>query len=227
MKKVIFKYDKNDTIEKAMIKYFNCILLIEKLNTLNPDVKYEYEYEDKINQIEEYKFFNGLDHFCDDIGSMYGANFHELKKQADSNIKICGFNTLGFFKSKIEIDKLTSTQWINPYNCQGIFVKNVLKLDLLQPNFKEDFLQILNGNIQCTNYKILDSVFEELDLIKNKVIIYDYIRNNLNDIIRFDLSEKTSIQELLSSDKIKYKNNYIDFKKDIMNIIIENSKNPK
>jgi hypothetical protein len=189
MKKVIYKYNPLDDIDNSILKYLNCVIFALKLNL-------EYEYEDLIQEIEEYKYFRGLDYNCNDYGAMLGSPYYSLREYADANDEIYGFNTLGYFKSKIELDKLISTDWINPYNSHGLFVKNVTKIS------KDNFNIIYNGEIDFYNLKVIEICDYLVPYLKDKEKIMEYIESNkFNHYIRIKNQEKILINNLINEIK--------------------------
>ena len=77
----------------------------------------------------DFIFYQGIDHLNDDI---YGLNIHtysisKLKELCKQDKNCIGFNTLGFFKNKIDVLNLRETDWINKNTTHGIFVKTNVK----------------------------------------------------------------------------------------------------
>ena len=86
-------------------------------------IRQEYFFKD--NYIDDdFTFYHGLDHSCDDIYSKYLSSIDQLKELCKNDINCAGFNTLGFFKNKIDVLNLKETEWINKNTNHGIFVKN-------------------------------------------------------------------------------------------------------
>jgi hypothetical protein len=89
-------------------------------------IKQEYFIIDNYindNIDDDFIFYNGLDHFGDDIYLKKSYPINQLKAICKSDINCVGFNTLGFFKNKIDISNLKETTWINKNTRHGIFVK--------------------------------------------------------------------------------------------------------
>lgn len=184
MKKIIYKYNQNDDIGDSVLKYILCILLLKKFNL-------EYVYEDIIQEIEEYKFIRGFDHFGDDIGSVLQTSYHDIREYVDLKDEVLGFNTLGFLKSKINLNKLVTNQWINYNNLQGLFVKNVNKIT--RNNFENMYI----GNYEFFNLKLIDN-FIHKEILNNKEEIINYINTNKNDnFIRIGKNEKIKVDSVL------------------------------
>lgn len=184
MKKIIYKYNENDSIVESLLKYILSILLANKLNL-------QYDYEDVIQEIEEYKFIRGFDHFGDDFETMYNKSYHDIREYIDSKDEVLGFNTLGFLKSKINLDTLISNEWINCNNIQGIFVKNVSKVT------KNNFEKMYNGEYDFFNLKLTDNFIHQ-EILNNKNEILDFINTNkINNFIRFGKNEKVLVSSVL------------------------------
>ena len=101
-------YDQNKIAHgKYFIKqeYFNC-----------NDMEDQHNYDDK------FIFYKGLDHFGDDL-FIYQGSIDEMKKVAYHNNNVKAFNTLGFMKFNVSIDKLEENIYININNEHGIFIK--------------------------------------------------------------------------------------------------------
>ena len=73
---------------------------------------------------DEYTFFHGLDHNCDDVGFNRSYSIDDLKKHCQGRADIAGFNTLGYMKSKIDVYTLGETEWIHKKSMHGIYIKN-------------------------------------------------------------------------------------------------------
>jgi GR25 family glycosyltransferase involved in LPS biosynthesis len=75
------------------------------------------------DDMEEFTFFQGLDHKNDDLFFFDKLSLKECKKKAIETPGCVGFNTLGFFKSKIDINTLTHSPYFNATD--GVYVRNV------------------------------------------------------------------------------------------------------
>ena len=74
---------------------------------------------------EEFTFFKGLDHKNDDLFFFNNLSLKECKKKVIETPGCVGFNTLGFFKSKIDINNLKPSEYFNDKD--GVYVRNTLK----------------------------------------------------------------------------------------------------
>jgi hypothetical protein len=88
-------------------------------------IKQEYfkcEDHDHFDYDDQFIFYKGFDHCGDDL-FIYQGSISEMKRVAyhDSNVK--AFNTLGFMKSKVEMNNIQSNKYINMNNGHGIFIK--------------------------------------------------------------------------------------------------------
>ena len=79
-----------------------------------------YPKSNYVNKIDNYTFIPKLDHMHDDI-YFHKVSVKECMQIADKDPKCIGFNTLGFFKNKINIDTLVSSHYFGPND--GIYIK--------------------------------------------------------------------------------------------------------
>jgi hypothetical protein len=84
-------------------------------------IKQEYLFKDV-----DFIYYHGLDHFGDDIYVKQSQSVNQLKEICKYDINCVGFNTLGFFKNKIDISNLKETTWINKNTNHGIFIKKII-----------------------------------------------------------------------------------------------------
>ena len=125
----------------------------------------------KLENNSDYFFIKTKDHYGDDIEYNKDLNIEEMFFNADITEECIGFNTLGFFKNKIDIDNLIELKTGNEND--GIYI-----------------------NINKYNKKYNKNIYNEnkFILLRNKTI-------NSNEIIpsfvNIDSSKKDSISELL------------------------------
>jgi GR25 family glycosyltransferase involved in LPS biosynthesis/glycosyltransferase involved in cell wall biosynthesis len=95
-----------------------------ELNKVDSDIQKDHSLElNNINVIDEFTFFQGLDHKNDDLLFFDKLSLKECKKKAIETPGCVGFNTLGFFKSKIDIKTLTPSIYFKEKD--GLYVRNV------------------------------------------------------------------------------------------------------
>lgn len=168
-KKVIFI--PTGRLGNGLFRYLACILYA---------MKYDLEYivEDiECPTIEEYKFYKGVDHIGDDMLYLNNTSINDLKRYVNNNNDAKGFNTLGYVKEKININKLKSNDYINSNNGHGLFVKNIINID------EDDFIKLyLNDSNNLSNFNIKMSGYFQQDTIflDKKKEILDFIDKNKN-----------------------------------------------
>jgi hypothetical protein len=86
-------------------------------------IKQEYLNWNNTDILDEYVFYKGLDYVGEDIYFKPNCCLDELRNISNNNPNIIAFNTLGFFKGYIDINKLKSTDWINDKTNHGIYIK--------------------------------------------------------------------------------------------------------
>jgi GR25 family glycosyltransferase involved in LPS biosynthesis len=95
-------------------------------SSIDSDIQNDYISFD-FDQIYDYYnllYIKGKDIVNHDIQYNHSfKNTKDLIKIANSNEECHGFNTLGFFKSNIDMKELTETYWINSNTNHGIFIK--------------------------------------------------------------------------------------------------------
>ena len=90
---------------------------------IDTDIQTDNSSLDFKNMVEDFTFIQGLDHMGDDI-FFNKTSIEDAKKIALENPNCMGFNTLGFFKSKIDVNTLQPSQYFHPHD--GIYVRNVI-----------------------------------------------------------------------------------------------------
>jgi hypothetical protein len=85
--------------------------------------KYFIKENYKFNNYFHYLFFRHVDYPGNDIFYKENLSLHELKEIADNDNNVIAFNTLGFFKNNVDINKLVQTDFINNSNHNGLYVK--------------------------------------------------------------------------------------------------------
>lgn len=89
-------------------------------------IKQENIFIDDKDILEDYTWYKGVDYLGSDIFFKPNQTLNQLKYIADNNKAIVAFNTLGFFKSNVNIEELKTTDWINNKNNHGIYVKKII-----------------------------------------------------------------------------------------------------
>uniref|UniRef100_A0A6C0DTS7 Uncharacterized protein n=1 Tax=viral metagenome TaxID=1070528 RepID=A0A6C0DTS7_9ZZZZ len=89
---------------------------------VDTDIQKDYTSVDFDNIVEDFTFVQGLDHIGDDL-FFNKVNIEEAKRLALGNPQCMGFNTLGFFKSKVNVNTLKQSPYFGPED--GMYIKNV------------------------------------------------------------------------------------------------------
>jgi GR25 family glycosyltransferase involved in LPS biosynthesis/glycosyltransferase involved in cell wall biosynthesis len=92
--------------------------------TIDTDIQKEHASLDFSNVVEEFTFIQGFDQIGNDIYHRQ-MSIQECMALASSDSNCMGFNTLGFFKSVIDVNNLETSQYFGPND--GIYVKNLKK----------------------------------------------------------------------------------------------------
>ena len=100
----------------------------ERVNqVVDTDIQKEKAKLDFSNVVEDFTFVQGVDQIGNDCFFKRGS-VEELMAAAMADPNCAGFNTLGFFKSKIDKNSLQSSQYFGEKD--GIYIKNSFKKSL-------------------------------------------------------------------------------------------------
>ena len=95
-------------------------------NTVDTDIQNNMDGLDFSNIediVVDFEFIPGLDHIGDDL-YFYEVSLEKLKAICISDPKCAGFNTLGFFKSKIDTSALAKSPYFRSHD--GIYIKTII-----------------------------------------------------------------------------------------------------
>lgn len=87
-------------------------------SNVDSDIQYS---GDSVNLLDGWDFYVGLDHIGDDIRFVGKKSPELILREAIRHPDGVGFNTLGFIKSRVDVESLVSSQWFG--NSDGIFIR--------------------------------------------------------------------------------------------------------
>ena len=160
----------------AFFRYLACALI----NIKNPALSYCLQEKNNKHDDNQFTFYLGLDHEGDDISS--------------SSPLVVGYNTLGFYKHTIDIDKLTSNAYINKANGHGIYVRKTIKIN------DDNFLAFMNKKLEYFNIT-MDGFFQVGHLyLQYKEQILNYIVEHQHEhFIKTDINQMFLMRDLLNN----------------------------
>ena len=168
----------------AFFRYMACAVI----NIKNPSLTFclKESFHESENK---FTYYAGLDYNGHDYGM---SNMNDIQMVALANANIMGYNTLGFLKHTIDIDKLISNDYINKYNGHGLYVKKTITLN------DANFLECVNKKLE--NFNVCMDGFFQFDHIylQYKPQILKYMEEHKQShYIQTDLYEKFLMQDLL------------------------------
>lgn len=179
----------------AIFRYMACALL----NTSNPIMaSHKYTLQTDLKTPHSlFDFYNGLDCEGNDIGFINTSkrSISDIENHCRDNYTIMGFNTLGYIKHTIDINRLKKNKYINDNNGHGIYVKNTIRIT--DTNFMNIFYN--NNNLENVNV-LMDGYFQIGHLyLKHKPQIINYMEKYKNEHkIQTDRNDTYFIKDLLN-----------------------------
>ena len=172
----------------ALFRYFACAII----NIRNPSLSYclkEDFIDEEKSDSEAFTFYPGVDHEGDDIAS--------------SSPLVVAYNTLGFYKHIIEIDKLKSNVYINKENGHGIYIKKTITIN------DDNFLAFINKKLEYFNIK-MKGFFQLGHLyLEYKPQILNYILKHQHEhYIITDTNQKFLMRDLLNDTNLPLEKQY-------------------
>jgi GR25 family glycosyltransferase involved in LPS biosynthesis len=140
---------------------------------------------------ENFSFFPMVDHINDDL-FMSKLSLEELKKKALDDCNCVGFNTLGFFKSNIDISKLKNSPYFG--NNDGIYIKN----SFLSRKNKIPRIKLI-GNWQLSQKMVEEfgiMSHDDLQLVSNEDEVDYYVIVNYPNHYETYIPDKTIIFQM-------------------------------
>ena len=150
-----------------------------RANDSNIDSDIQKNYDSfNFNEIYDtngYYIFKQIDQIGNDVSRENTSNINNLIELVNNNIDIDGFNTLGYIKSKIKINELEHSQWMNDNDYLFMKSDKIIKVKMLSNYANSNFLQnewnnMSKGNFRWNNIVIVDDNYN-LDNIDYFVII--------------------------------------------------------
>ena len=191
-KKIVFI--PSGRLGNAIFRYMACAVL----NIQHPSLTYTLKKDFVADDDNAYVFYPGLDHEGDDIkGSALSnptatpSSLGGVPLSGIANPHM-GYNTLGYYKHTINIDRLTSNQYINKDNGHGLYVKKNLTLT------DETFLNQWQKNLKPFNI-YMDGFFQfDHIYLKYKPQILQYMKTHEDTHhIQTDINEIYLVRDIL------------------------------
>jgi len=182
-KYVIFR--SSGRLGNAIFRYLASILFC---------IKYNLEFILEENFKDNYVYYKGVDSPGNDLKFINNnQNIELFKNECDNNSLSCGFNTLGFIKSTINLNSLISNEYINDSNEHGLYVKNYICIN------DNNFFDYYNSTSDLEQNIIMDGFFQFDNIyIDNKDEIIEYIKKN-NHTIKTDDNQYFLISDLFNT----------------------------
>jgi GR25 family glycosyltransferase involved in LPS biosynthesis len=170
----------------AIFRYIACAVV----NIVHPTLHYTLATDIEL-PIDNLTYYAGLDHVGDDVYQT-NASASEMAKEAKKNNNILGYNTLGFFKDSIDLNRLTSNMYINKENGQGLYVKKTITLT------DENFFNMFYKKLKYFNVS-MDGFFQfGYIYLKYKPQILRYLTQHKNEhFIQTDENERFLMRDLM------------------------------
>ena len=177
----------NGRLGNAIFRYMACALL----NILNPSLEYclPHQMTELGHQTtggkDDYVYYAGLDHEGDDI-------HNRSKAELESDLTVVAYNTLGFYKHTVDVDKLTSNKYINKENGHGLYVRKIIKIT------DDNFFSFLNKDLRHFTL-LMDGYFQfgHIYLTYKKEILTYMEANKHTHFIQTDLKEKIPLYAIM------------------------------
>jgi GR25 family glycosyltransferase involved in LPS biosynthesis len=170
----------------AIFRYIACAVV----NIVHPTLEYTLSADVRL-PLEKLTYYAGLDHAGDDVYKSH-ASAAEMAKEALQNNNVMGYNTLGFFKDSIIIERLTTNMYINKENGQGLYVKKNITLT------DDNFFNMFYKKLEYFNV-IVDGFFQfGYIYLKYKPQILNYLTLHKNEhFIQTNENERFLMRDLI------------------------------
>jgi GR25 family glycosyltransferase involved in LPS biosynthesis len=203
----------NGNLEYSINRYLSCILYC----ILNNNYKFICLDDILLNDIDNltenntnnnilkqcFNYYHGVDYINNDYEFIKDSIVNIMYKVLINENNLGGFNTLGYIKKNIDINNLTSNNYINPSSNHGIYVKNIISI------YDNNIELYLNNKYNAKNAIFYNSNLLNNDLyIKNKEKIIEYINNNNHYI--YVNNEKYYIKDLINNNTMNLSKQSVD-----------------
>ena len=171
----------------AIFRYMACAII----NTMNPALAYTL-LADFQPPNENFTYYPGLDQEGYDFYNFRTKDIPAMQNEAMQQTTIMGYNTLGYFKDTIDLDKLTSNIYINKANGHGLYKKNTLTIT------DDNFFAIFYKKLEYFNV-CMDGFFHfGYVYLKYKQQILRYMEEHKNEhFIQTDRNERFLMRDIL------------------------------
>jgi GR25 family glycosyltransferase involved in LPS biosynthesis len=124
-----FKFDIEIKKDLVPVKFLSTNFIIKHFRTILNSI----ELTSISNSIsEEWVFFKELDTIGDDLTYVGKQNLEELKNSAESKKECVAFNTLGFLKKSVDLNKLVKSNYFSQDD--GLYVKKSIVMEYMKKN---------------------------------------------------------------------------------------------
>ena len=214
----------------------------EKFDFSNIEKRAE-NYDISSNLLEQFLFIKGLDQLNND--AYYSKeNYYTMMQKCLNDGNVVGFNTIGFFKKNIDIDKLEKSNYFS--NDDGIYIKKkyyeyynknkktnnnlisrqkyheLCKIVFTDEKSIDEFIMSeINGNINIDNSKeiyfgILSKLLKDESAKNTLLATIQYLHYKINIIIIDDFTQSSCLSTFISDV------NVFDVCHNVMKIYVEN-----
>lgn len=168
----------------AIFRYMTCSIFCQKNNL-------DFILDNEFGSMDRYSFYKGKDCPQHDLFFFQGT-LPEMFQRADDSDNVMCFNTLGYFKNKFYPQYLTSNQYINEENGQGLFVKNYVTITDDNVHFYLD-KDLKNVNVEFKGYYQYNFFYE------HKKEIIEYMENHRDHYIKTDREDVYYIRDIIDN----------------------------
>jgi hypothetical protein len=171
----------------AIFRYMACAIV----NTMNPELEYTL-LADFQPSSENFTYYPGFDQEGCDFYNFRTKDIPAMEKEAMKETRIMGYNTLGYFKHTIDLEKLTTNVYINKDNGHGLYVKK--NLILTDENFFAMFYKKLEYfHVSMEGFFQFGYIY-----LKYKPQILRYMEQHKHEhIIQTDRNERFLMRDIL------------------------------
>jgi len=187
-KKIVFI--PSGRLGNAFFRYLACAIINIKNPTLSYCLQEDFIEKESSESSDEFTFYPGVDHEGDDVSS-------------SSSSLVVAYNTLGFYKHTVDLDKLKSNIYINKENGHGIHVKKTITIN------DDNFLAFINKKLEYFNIKMKGFFqFGHLYLQYIEQLLNYIVKHQHEHYIVTDTNQKFLMKDLLNNTNLPPEKQY-------------------